>query len=102
MGHSSPTRNVLGNHLEFMGDFLWIEGRRAALDVFIGCIATILEMNTRRNFSSSFHNSGGNFHLTGRDGPEESVQNYFSVRGGGSPDFSKSPLLAIRHLFGQI
>ena len=57
------------------------------MDVGLGWIATLLELDNRRQWPSSLPNSGGRFLLTSRDCPEQSGHNDFPVRAQGSPGF---------------
>ena len=65
----SSTRDLLETRFESSEEEVWIARRRTALDVLLGWIYTLLELDRRRQWPFSFSESGGRFLLTSRDCP---------------------------------
>ena len=79
--------DLLETRFESSEEEVWIARRRAALDVWLGWIATLLELDSGRQWPSSFPNSGGRFLLTSRDCPEQAGHNKFPVQAQDLPAF---------------
>lgn len=78
---------LLENPFYVKGNLRWIFIRRDTLGIWIGWISTVLKLDNRRHWPSSFSNSGRRLLLSGRDCPYYVGHNDFQVQGEGSPVF---------------
>ena len=87
VGRYSSTRRLLENTFETSRDYVSLAERRAALDLWIGWVCSMLDVDNHCTWRTEIPNGGGRFLMTGKDCPPQHGHNDFDVRETGSPGY---------------
>ena len=83
----SSTRKLLEKTFETSRDYVSIAERRAALDLWIGWVCSMLDVDNHCTWRTEIPNGGGRFLMTGKDCPPQHGHNDFDVKETGSPGY---------------
>ena len=83
---SSTTRLLIG-HMESDRQRMWAARRRAALDLWMGWLLSLLNLDNYAQWESFVPKSGGRFLMTGKECPAQVGHNDFAVVKGQSPGY---------------
>lgn len=83
----TSTRRLLMHLFERSTDLVWVAKRRAVLDVWLCCIASLLNLYEGKNSKMRIPATGGRFLITGADCKAQLGHNDMIVRRGASPGY---------------